>query len=254
MGYSLLPPYLIVISLLAQVALIVHCIKTGRNTIWVWVLLFLSLLGVVAYLAVEILPDLFRSRGTQRALRGVRRALDPQQELRRLEDEARLRNDVASRQRYAAALAQHGRHAEAIDLYRQALSGLYEHDPDLMLGLAHAQFGSGDAAAARATLDELIARNPDFKSPDGHLLYARALETEGRTDAALSEYATLAQYYAGAEARLRYGQLLKRTGRVEEARRTLSELLDHARAAPGHYRRAQRDWLDAAERELATLR
>jgi hypothetical protein len=254
MWYSLLPPYLIVISLLLQVALIVHCIKTGRNTIWVWVLLFLSLVGVVAYIAVEILPDLFRSRGTQRALRGVRRALDPEQELRRLENEARLRNDVASRQRYAEALLQHGRHAEAIELYRQALSGLYEHDPNLMLGLARAQFGSGDAAAARATLDELIARNPDFKSPDGHLLYARALETEGRTDAALSEYATLAQYYAGAEARLRYGQLLKRSGRIEEARRTLNELLDHARAAPGHYRRAQRDWLDAAERELTSLR
>jgi hypothetical protein len=68
------------------------------------------------------------------------------------------------------------------------------------------------------TLDELIARNPAFKSPDGHLLYARALEAEGRTDAALSEYATLSQYYAGAEARLRYGQLLRRSGRVRGPR------------------------------------
>ncbi len=254
MGYSLLSPTFMVIALLLQVVLIVHCIKTGRNTLWIWVLLFLPLFGALAYLAVEILPHLFRSRATRRAVRGVRRALDPEQDLRRLENEARLSNDVASRQRYADELLRQGRHADAITVYRQALTGLYEHDPNLMLGLARAQFGQGDAAAARATLDELIARNPDFKSPDGHLLYARALETEGRTDAALSEYATLAQYYAGAEARLRYGQLLRRAGRAADARRVLGELLDHARVAPGHYRKAQRDWLDAAERELAALR
>ncbi len=57
-----------------------------------------------------------------------------------------------------------------------------------------------------------------------------------------------------AEARLRYGQLLRRAGRAADARRVLGELLDHARVAPGHYRKAQRDWLDAAERELAALR
>jgi hypothetical protein len=252
MSYSLLSPYFI-LTLLAQVLLIVHCIKTGRNTIWIWVLVLLSVAGVIAYIVAEILPDLFRSRTTRRAVRGVRRALDPEQDLRRLENEARHSGGVASRQRYADELARQGRHADAIGVYRQALTGLYEHDPNLMLGLARAQFGQGDAAAARATLDELIARNPEFKSPEGHLLYARALETEGLTDAALSEYATLAQYYAGAEARLRYGQLLKRAGRADEARLVLHELLDHARVAPVHYRKAQRDWLDAAERELAGL-
>ncbi len=253
MGYSLLSPPLFIISLLAQVLLIVHCIKTGRNTIWIWVLVLLPIGGAIAYLAVEVLPELFRSRTTQRAVRGVSRALDPGQELRRLENAMRISSDVATRQRYAEELLRQGRHADAIGIYRQTLSGLYEHDPNLMLGLARAQFGAGDAAAARATLDGLIARNPDFKSPDGHLLYARALEAEGRTDAALAEYATLAQYYAGAEARLRYGQLLRRTGRAGEARQVFQDLLDHARAAPRHYRTAQRDWLGTAERELAEL-
>ena len=254
MGYSLHSLPLFIASLLVQVLLIVHCIKTGRNTIWIWVLLFLPLAGALAYVAVEILPELFRSRTTRRAVRGMSRALDPGQELRRLEDAMRVGSDVATRQRYADELVRQGRHAEAIGIYRQALGGLYEHDPNLMLGLARAQFGAGDAGAARATLDELIARNPEFRSPEGHLLYARALEADGRTDSALSEYATLAQYFAGAEARLRYGQLLRRAGRAAEARQVLQELLDHARAAPRHYRKAQRDWLGAAERELADLR
>jgi len=38
------------------------------------------------------------------------------------------------------------------------------------MGLAQAQFANSDAAGARATLELLIAKNPEFKSPDGHLL------------------------------------------------------------------------------------
>ena len=42
-----------IFSIVLQVLLIVHCIKTGRNTIWIWVLVFLSYAGILAYLAVE---------------------------------------------------------------------------------------------------------------------------------------------------------------------------------------------------------
>jgi len=157
---------------------------------------------------------------------------------------------VSSRQRYAEELTRHGRYDEAIAQYRSALTGLYEHDPNLMLGLARAQFGKGDAAAARTTLDELIRLNPDFKSPEGHLLYARALETEGNVAKALEEYAVLAPYYRGAEAAVRYAQLLSAQGQHDEARKVAQDLLEEARIAPAHYRKAQKSWLDAAERVL----
>jgi hypothetical protein len=245
-------PYFL-ISIVIQIVLIVHCIRTGRNWLWITVLIFLPFAGSLAYVIVEILPGLFSSRGTRRAVRGVSRALDPQQDLRRYEDEARLTGDVASRQRYADELVRHNRAPEAIAIYTQAMSGLYEHDPNLMLGLARAQFANGTFSDARATLDALIEHNPDFKSPDGHLLYARALEGEGNRDKALKEYAAVASYYAGAEASLRYAQLLRSAGNKEESRRVLKELLEHARLAPRHYRKMQQQWLADAERELAAL-
>ena len=241
---------LLILSIIVQVALIIHVVKTGRSQIWIWVLALLSLPGAIAYIAVEIVPELFRSRTAQRAARGLRKAMDPARELRRYESEARVAGNVASRQRYAQELVHHQRYEEAIGQYREALSGLYEHDPNLMLGLAQAQFGKGDASAARATLDELIRRNPDFRSPAGHLLYARALEAEGNVPKALEEYAVLAPSYPGAEASVRYAQLLQAQGRRAEAQKVARELLEQARIAPGHYRRAQRPWLDAAQRLL----
>lgn len=241
------------ISIIIQAALIIHCIRTGRNMLWILAIGFIPGAGSLAYVIVELLPSLFRGRGTRRALRGMRQALDPTEELRRYETEVRRTGDVASRQHYADALVQHGRPAEAIEVYRQALTGIYASDPNLLFGLARAQFASGSASAARATLDELTARNPDFRSPDAHLLYARALEAEGNQERALAEFAAVSRYYAGAEAPLRYAQLLRTAGKREEARRVLQELLEHARLAPRYYRRMQREWLALAEHELSAL-
>ena len=58
----------------------------------------------------------------------------------------------------------------------------------------------------------------------------------------------LATSYPGAEAGARYAQLLKSQGRGEEARKVAQEMLEAARIAPSHYRRAQREWLNIAER------
>jgi len=126
----------------------------------------------------------------------------------------------------------HERYDEAIGQYREALTGLYEHDPNLMQGLAQAQFGKGDASAARTTLDELIPAQPGFRSPAGHLLYARALEAEGNVPKALEEYAVLAPAYPGAEASVRYAQLAAGPGRRAEAQKVARELLEQARIAP----------------------
>jgi hypothetical protein len=242
--------WLLILSYLVQAALIVHVIKTGRNQLWIWVLLLLPGAGPIAYVAVELLPEMFRSRTAQRTARGLKKAMDPGAELRRAENEARVTGNVASRQRYAEELVRHDRYDEAIAQYAQALGGLYEHDPNLMLGLAQAQFGKGDASGARGTLDELIRHNPDFRSPGGHLLYARSLEAEGNITKALEEYRVLAPSYPGAEAAVRYAQLLEKQGRRSEAQQVARELLEQARIAPGHYRRAQRSWLEAAQRLL----
>lgn len=237
---------LAILSIVVQASLIIHCIKTGRNTIWIWVLALLSFAGVIAYVAVEIVPELFGSRTAQRAKKGFKNVLDPHATLRRYENEARVTGGIASKQRFADELLRQGRYDEAIAGYRQILTGLYEHDPNLMLGLARAEFAKGDAAAARATLDDLIRLNPEFKSPEGHLLYARALQGEGNVEKALEEYKVIAPYYPGAEAATRYAQLLNANGHEEEAQRVVQELLDAARIAPSHYRKAQKTWLDQA--------
>jgi hypothetical protein len=245
--------WFLLLPLVVQALLIVHVIKTGRNQIWIWVLALLSYAGIIAYVAAELIPELLNSRATRRTVRGVKKALDPEAQLRQLAQRAEIGGGVDARQRHAEELLRLGRHQEAVEEYRRTLQGLYEHDPNLMLGLARAQFGARQPAEARATLDALIKNNPDFRSADGHLLYARALEGEGQTSRALDEYKTLAGYYPGAEATVRYARLLRKEGQEAPAAEALRALLAQAAVAPAHYRRTQDEWLKQAERELAAL-
>jgi hypothetical protein len=244
---------LLLIAYAIQALLIVHCIKTGRNQIWIWVLAMLPVASIIAYVAAELLPDLIRSNTTRRTVKGVKKALDPEADLRRLAQQAQISGGVDASQRYAEELLRLGRTADAIAAYRSTLRGLYEHDPNLLLGLARAQFTSGAAADARGTLDTLIQHNPQFKSADGHLLYARALEQEGQPQRALDEYKALAAYFPGAEASVRYAKLLREQQRADDARQVLKNLLDQAAVAPTHYRRNQEEWLKQAQRDLASL-
>jgi hypothetical protein len=105
-----------------------------------------------------------------------------------------------------------------------------------------------------ATLDYLRAKHPTLRISDGHLLYARALEESGATPRALEEYAALARYYPGAEARVRLALLYKKLGERDKAAELLAAILKDARLAPRHFRRSQAEWIAVAERENAAIK
>jgi hypothetical protein len=240
-----------ILLLLLQVALVVHVIKTGRNQLWILAFFFLPGVGALAYFVAEILPELFGGRSARRATAGMRRMIDPNRELRRASAEVEISGNVDARRRLGDELYERKQYQEAVEVYRGGLRGIFEYDPTLLLGLARAQFSTADYAAARATLELLAQQNPDFKSADAQLLYARTLEAQDALDDAEREYALIAPGYPGAEARLRYGLLLKRRGKLPEAQRVLKDLLDGAKLGPAHYRKAQAEWLDRARRELS---
>jgi len=98
----------------------------------------------------------------------------------------------------------------------------------------------------------LREKNPGFRSADGHLVYARALDESGATARALEEYAALVNYYPGAEARVRQAMLYKKTGDKARAGELFAALLKDARLAPKHFRRSEREWIELAERESAS--
>lgn len=241
-------PFLI-LSILIQLALIVHVIKTGRNTIWVFILLFAPFIGGLAYFIVELLPELTSSRGARMAKRRVASAIDPNRDLRSASRRLAVADTVQNSMILANQHLERSQYKEAEELFARSLRGVHADDPEILLGLAKAQFGLGEYASVIRTLDKLKATNPTARPAEGHLLYARAQEESGAIDAAQHEYEALAGYYPGPEPRCRLALILKAKGDVEAARTLFRGVLDEAEVAGRHYNAIYRDWVALARRE-----
>lgn len=241
------------LSILLQVFCLVHALRTGRDRIWIYVILLGSAIGCLAYLIVELVPELAGSRGAQRARKVMSKSLDPTKDLRQHQRAMAVNNSIGNVIAYAEECLNTGNVQQAIDAAQQARKGLFVNDPNLLLVLAKAQFAGGEYAAVRQTLDALIAANPDYKSADGHLLYARSLEALGDLAAAKTEFAALSQYFPGPEAKLHYVRLLRKLGELTTARELLDELLLTAEHAPGFYRKRYKDELRQARDLRASL-
>ena len=235
---------------LLQLALIIHVLKTGRSRYWVMILLFMPMIGGAAYLVIELLPEFSGSITGQRAARSVRQTLNPGAELRQHEAAWTQSPNVDNSRRYAEALLDADQPEEAEEIINQALKGLFSTEPTLLLLKARIQFENDRISEAAATLESLQEHNPDFRSAQGHLLYARALEAEGKIDDAIREYSAVSGYYPGVEARYRLALCLQTAGKDKAANSELESILNDAKLAPPHFRKSQKKWLDAVKREL----
>lgn len=236
---------------LIQLALIIHVLKTGRSRYWILILIFMPLIGGVAYLVIELLPELSGSIRGQRALRNVKQTLNPGADLRQSEAAWSQSPNVDNGRRYAQDLLDSGKTDEAEDIINQALKGLFATEPTLLLLKARLQFEKERTREAMQTLESLQKHNPDFRSAEGHLLYARALEAEDRIDDAIREYSAVSSYFPGVEARYRLAMCLEVAGKSTASRAEMESILNDAKLAPPHFHKSQKTWLDAIKRELA---
>ena len=242
---------LLLLSGVLQLSCIVHAVRTHRPYYWIFILLAGSYLGITAYVLVELLPGLRHSRTAQKTFSTVHDKIDPERRKRAASHQLDVADTLENRRRLAAESFNSGDYQHAAELYRSGMRGLYATDPYLMQGLARTQFALNLPNEAKKTLEDLIAANPDFRSSEGHLLYARCVEACGDIAAALHEYETLVEGFAGEEARVRYALLLKRDDQLGKANEWFETVLKRSRVSPKYYQKAQREWIDIAKREVA---
>jgi hypothetical protein len=238
------------IVLAIQLCFAYHALKTGRAYWWLFVIMGFPVMGCVLYYFVEVFPSSRESRSAEKAVRAIAKAFDPEKELRAAVADVEACGSVENRVRLARECVEHGMHEEAAALYRSCLTGVHEADPDLRHGLAGALLESGRFGGALSVEQKLRVSHPTFRAAEVGLVMARALEGANRLEEALAELKVLADTYPGEEGRWRYGALLRRLGRADDAREVFRRMLRNAERLPSHYRDAQRGWLDLARESM----
>jgi hypothetical protein len=243
-------PIIVLAVILIQGLCLYHASQTGRAQHWMYILLLLPGLGSAAYFLMEILPELAGTRRGRKVFGDVATVLDPDREYRERRRQVEISGTPAAKAALADECSLKGMHDDAVVLYRSAIAGLYADDPNLLLGFARALIEKGDFAEVQTTLDHLRAKNPEFQSSDGHLLYARALEGQAKTDEATKEYEAVVAYFPGYEAKVRYALYLTKLGNAAKGREMFEGVVNAYKQLPRHAQDLNRDWYNVARRNL----
>ena len=134
-------------SILVQIVCAVHCVRGGRNSMWLMVIIFLSLPGCLAYFIFEIMPGLSGRREVRAVKRAAVKAMDPEREIRLAREAVDIADTAANRIALADALAAHGplaRRHPALRHRRGQGAGRRPADP-LQARLACFEAGKSDA-------------------------------------------------------------------------------------------------------------
>ena len=233
----------------------IHAVRHGRNNYWLFILLAFPFLGSVVYFFAEYLPEVRHTRVARKAVGAVTALIDPGRDLRAARADYERTPSVEHRAQLADALLAADQAAEAVEAvehYRQCVTGHYTKDAKLRAGLARALFLAGQPREAAATLQALFTDEPERKADGKALLLARAL-AEVDQGQALAAFDEALQLHPTTETRCAYGLYLASLGRDAQARALLDQALRDGRLGGEHARELNREALDQANAALKLL-
>jgi hypothetical protein len=219
--------------------------RKGNQNKWIWIIVFLPIVGCIAYIFTEI----FTGREMQVLQSGVGTVFNPTGRIRRLEENVRFSNTFNNRIMLADAYLAAGRVEEAIELYESSMIGAFTENEYVHMQLILAYFERKEYEKL-LPLAKKIYSAPQFARSKAHLRYAMALEYTGRAREAEEEFRKMKARFSYFESRYQYGLFLLRAGRKEDARKVFEEIAEESIHLSPRERRGNKAWIAQAREEM----
>lgn len=238
--------YYIVLGSQAVCAL--HCMRKGNQQKWIWLIVFLPVIGCLAY----IFTEMFTRREMEQLQSGTGAIFNPSGKIKKLKSNLVFRDTFDNRLALADAYLEAGEFDSAIELYEKSLVDTFAEHGHGNMQLLIAYSGKRRFEDV-ITIAKKIYKLPQFLRSRPHMLYAIALGYMGQDAEAEKEFSLMKGKFSNYECRYQFGKFLQRANRTDEAKQVFREILneeDHL--SPGE-RRPNKIWFSKAKEEIKML-
>lgn len=242
-------PYFYYATLGLQALCVIHCLRKGTQNKWIWLIVFLPVIGSLAYIYTEM----FTRGQVQNLKSGVGSVLMPSARVKKLEEQLRFADTFNNRIQLADAYLATGRTDAALDLYEKSLTGAFSENEHVLTQLIIAYYDKARYAEILPVAQK-VYKQPQFARSRAHMLYALALEKTGNSALAEKEFKTMKAKFSYYEHRYEYGLFLGRVGRLDEAKQIFEEIVGEASHLSSREKRDASIWFAQAKEALKKMR
>ena len=233
-------PYGVVLQVLA----VLHFIRRRPDTYWLWIILMFGGLGALAYIFIEVLPDIG-------LLRGAYQVFPRRKRIKALEVAILDNPSVGNYEELGDLYLDDKQFVRARECFDRVLAKSDGVDPRYRRALS--ELAVNDYTAAAADLADVVARDPKYDYQRAAGLYAHALAQIGERTKAEALFADLTRTSTLSETQYHYARLLADEGRVADARDWAERILRKKPTMPEYIRRRERPWFRSARALLKRL-
>ncbi|RYY33827.1 MAG: hypothetical protein EOP46_15330 [Sphingobacteriaceae bacterium] len=238
--------YLYYIPFVLQGICAIHSLNRGTQQKWIWIIIFLPVIGSLIYIYSEIIS---KRGGIKTPNIDVKAIINPGVKIKRLEDQLRFSDTFANKVKVADAYLAAGNTERAIEIYENSLEGAFAENEHVLqqLIIAYSQQQRYEDVIATA---KKIYKLPQFIRSRSHIQYAIALENTGNIEQAEAEFKLMKGRYSYFEQRYEYALFLIRNDRDDDAATILTDMLEEEPHLTPVERRSNKKWFSYARIEL----
>lgn len=217
-----------------MVIAMVHFVRRRPDNYWLWIIIMGGGIGALAYIVVEVLPDLG-------LLRQQFRIFSHRKRVRQLEVMILDNPSAGNYEELADLYFEQKKYLKAKECYDRAISSRTD-SPDPFYRRALCEIELNDFASATADLERVtrIDRNYDYQRAAG--LLAHTWSKIGRTAEAAALYERVTQTSTLSETQYNYARFLAEQGKTAEARQWAEKILAKKVTMPRYLKRRERPW------------
>jgi hypothetical protein len=238
--FGLFYPY----GVLLQALAIVHFVRRRPDTYWLWIILVFGGFGALAYILVEVIPDV-------RLLRGTFQVFPRRKRIKALEAAIIDNPSIGNYEELGDLYLDDKQYARARECFDKVIARSDGIDPFYRRALA--ELALNDYQAAAADLAQVVARDPKYDYQRAAGLHAHALARTGERENAAALFAEVTKTSTLSETQYHYASLLADEGRAPEAREWAERILRKKATMPDYIRRRERPWFRSARALLKRL-